>query len=72
MGKHEAPDEDQFVPEIHQKHRLMRLALNEAWRTTRDVLVGGSSIVLFEWYHLPMPVSHNTSALVEVVRYVVS
>jgi hypothetical protein len=75
MGKHEAPEQDRFDPEIHEKHRLIRSIIKWMWDTIREVLIGGSSIVLFEWLRVAasvMPVSHKTEAFVEVIRNVVS
>ncbi len=80
MGKHELPDEhgtsdESDVPGLHEKHRAVRIALNSAMRLTRDVMAGGASIVIFEWFRVvgvAMPASHHSEALVEVIRYVSS
>ncbi len=73
MGKHEAPESVREVPEAHETHRIIRDCLKGCWRTTRDVLVGGGSIILFEWLRVAgpaMPVSHHSEAIAWMVSNV--
>lgn len=60
MGKHEMPE---GVPPSHE---MLRFCLKGCWRTTRDVLVGGASIIIFEWFRVmsaAMPETHHSEAI---------
>ena len=72
MGKHEATEEGCDVPEIHIRHVRMRNAVREAFRCVRDVLIGGTSIILFEWARVGSPISPKGEALEVIVRVISS